>query len=627
MNEFKKQLMAKIGDMTEQKSRVIKRVNDALDSKPRKGFAWGYYVTFATFVGIFVLGLIVLPNLLNEQASLTEENPTVIDPITEPTEENGYYEELKQFFPPDGTVATYDVVSFYSEGSIVTTKWLSDRYVLQISKGINCPECIKEGSISIYRITDDSIELISPDGDYRTDWTIEELDKLPPLSVILKAPIKVGTEFNGLKITTTEEKVTTKYGEFSNAILVEEIEGYERDIADYNVVQYYVPGYGLVKSDITSLNSGSTELVSIEFGNEVIETAEYTDELISYFFPERNLQYNFIGGFEGMGSTVHTYWLSEQYVQQLVGHKDFGIAEQIYRINGNEIELIYSSNQTTFKPTTWTTEQLDGLSKIQTELRAPFNIGDEYITSSGQRWTITETNGTVNTTAYGEINNVLILENINEEQLIRSRRYLAKGFGEVKYELEFVNEENGRYEVTLTSELASKSQIMFELEQNEQSIFGVYEANQYDFTAIDSEWELSPDGTKRATLVGRAKDFEGINVLVIEDLATKKFTIYKLKDESIQNTPKDLEWIDTKRLYVIVGYGFGTVTRGGSLYELELESHSTTPIVEYDASTSKEEIMSITSNGDGTFTYEKHIYQDDELNYGYVEENIISPTE
>ncbi len=49
---------------------------------------------------------------------------------------------------------------------------------------------------------------------HRTDWTIEELDKLPTLSVIFKGPIEVGTEFNGLKITSTEAKVSTKYGEF-----------------------------------------------------------------------------------------------------------------------------------------------------------------------------------------------------------------------------------------------------------------------------------------------------------------------------------------------------------------------------------------------------------------------------
>ncbi len=36
--------------------------------------------------------------------------------------------------------------------------------------------------------------------------------------------------------------------------------------------------------------------------------------------------------------------------------------------------------------------------------------------------------------------------------------------------------------------------------------------------------------------------------------------------------------------------------------------------------------MSIKSNGDGTFTYKKHIYEDDELNFGHVEEGIISPT-
>ncbi len=266
--------------------------------------------------------------------------------------------------------------------------------------------------------------------------------------------------------------------------------------------------------------------------------------------------------------TVHTYWLNDQYVQQITGHKEFGIAEHIYRINGNEIELVYGSMLETFKPTTWSIEQLNNLPKIQTELKAPLKKGAEYINTYGEKWMIIDTDGQV-ATAYGEFENVLILENFNEEQLTRTRRYLAKGFGEVKLELEFLNEENGQYEIALTTELASTGQIMFELEQNEQSIFGVYEADQYNFTDIDSEWELSPDGTKRATLVGRANDFEGINVLIIEDLETNKFTIYKYKDESKQNTPKDLEWIDDNRLYVIVGYGYGTVTMGGNLYELE----------------------------------------------------------
>ncbi len=88
---------------------------------------------------------------------------------------------------------------------------------------------------------------------------------------------------------------------FTNAILVEEIEGYEQEIADYNVINYYVPGYGLVKSDITSVNSGRSELVSIEFGNKGVEQDDYSDELKSYFFPENNSQHNFIGGLEAYG--------------------------------------------------------------------------------------------------------------------------------------------------------------------------------------------------------------------------------------------------------------------------------------------------------------------------------------
>lgn len=624
MNEFKKQLLAKMGDTSEQKNRVIKRVKDSLNSEPIKVRkpAWNYYVTFASFIGIFIIGLIFLPNLLNEQASINEENPSIVDPIDAPTDANGYYEQLKQFFPPDGTVATYDVVDFYAEESIVTTKWIGERYVLQINKAVNCSECQPEGKIMIYRITDEQIELISDGGEYRTDWTVEELDNLTALSIILKGPIDVGTEFNGLIIRDTNVTVSTPYGEFTNAVLVEDIEGHV-EMKDYNLVEYYVPGYGLVKSEVNSAHYSSSELVSITFGNEVVENVEDIEEIKSYFFSSENSQQVFIGGLEAMGMTVHTYWLTDQYVQRITGHKELGIAEHIYRINENEIELVYGSMIETFKPTNWSIEQLNELPKIQTELKAPIKKGADFINTYGEKWTIIDTDGQV-ATVYGEFDNVLILENINEEQLTKTRRYLAKGFGEVKLELEFFNEDNERYEIVLTTELASTGQIMFELEQNEQSIFGVYEADQFDFTDIDSEWELSPDSTKRATLVGRAKDFEGINVLVIEDLETNKLTIYKYKEESKQYTPKDLEWIDGNRLYVIVGYGYGTVTRGGNLYELDINNHSTTPIFEY-GNTSKEEIMSIKTNGDGTFKYEKHVYEDDELNYGHVEEGIVSP--
>ncbi|MFY3790442.1 DUF4652 domain-containing protein [Ureibacillus sp. MALMAid1270] len=617
MNEIKKQLLAKMGDTTEKKYSVIKRVNDSLDSKPQKvkKFAWGYYITFASFVGIFILGLIFLPNLLNEQSAINDEDPSEVDPVTDPMDDTGYYEELKQFFPPDGTVATYDVVDFYATGSIVTTKWLSDRYVLQVSKGINCPECSKDGKGLIYRITNEQIELIN-DGDSREDWTIEELDSLPTLSVIFKAPIEVGTQFNGLQITSTNATVSTKYGDFTNAILIEEIEGYEYEYAvddEFDFKKYYVPGYGIVKTDVNSQHSGSSELVSISFGNEISQENDYSDLLKSYFFPPEDLDLFFIGGFENSGVKVQTKWLSEKFVQQISYHGG-GTIEKIYKITNNQIEIIYETMIDGSTPSNMTIGELEQLPTIDIVMKAPFTVGDVF-----GEYTLIDTNGEVGT-MYSTFENVIVLESETENYL--SRKYYAIGFGEVKIESMFYNEETGQYEEGVTTELSSIDQIMNEVVGN--YLFRVFEEEQYNYNSIDED-EISPLNTKRAILHGRA-DFEGLNRLVIEDLETGKFTIYKYRYEGEQNTPKDIKWIDEERLFVIIGYGYGTITKGGSLYILNVKDHSITPVFEnIFENNGKEEIMSIEANGDGTFTYKKHIYDDAEFNVGHIEEGSITP--
>ncbi|MFC5604976.1 DUF4652 domain-containing protein [Sporosarcina koreensis] len=135
-----------------------------------------------------------------------------------------------------------------------------------------------------------------------------------------------------------------------------------------------------------------------------------------------------------------------------------------------------------------------------------------------------------------------------------------------------------------------------------------------------SGWKTSPDGLQRATIYGKGENAieEGEALLVIENLKTNKSTIYKLKDNSVaQNTPKYVEWIDENRLFVIVGFAHGTVTKGGQLYEMNLEDNTVMPVFEDLAV--NEEITSIKANDDGTFTYEKY----DVFSEGYLEEGIL----
>lgn len=141
-----------------------------------------------------------------------------------------------------------------------------------------------------------------------------------------------------------------------------------------------------------------------------------------------------------------------------------------------------------------------------------------------------------------------------------------------------------------------------------------------------SGWKPSPDGTQQATINGRLEHAseEGEALLVVENMKTKEATIYQLRDNDLsQYTPKVVEWIDENRVFVIIGPSYGMVTRGGKLYQLNLKDNSVTPVIE--DLTAREEIMSLTVNDDGTFTYQKHVYDNDDYNYDetHIEEGIL----
>ena len=70
---------------------------------------------------------------------------------------------------------------------------------------------------------------------------------------------------------------------------------------------------------------------------------------------------------------------------------------------------------------------------------------------------------------------------------------------------------------------------------------------------------------------------------------------------------------------------YGMVTTGGDLYELNLETNTLQLTMNLDDP--KEEMMSITNNKNGTFTYKKHIYTDDNFNEGYEEEKTVTEKE
>lgn len=144
-----------------------------------------------------------------------------------------------------------------------------------------------------------------------------------------------------------------------------------------------------------------------------------------------------------------------------------------------------------------------------------------------------------------------------------------------------------------------------------------------------SGWKQAPSTPQQATIDGRGEGAveEGEGILVVQNTKTNQSKLFTMKAENeAQLTPKFVEWIDDNHLYVIIGFSYGTVSKGGSLYEVNLDKNTVIPVIANLKDT--EEIMSIKKNENGTFTYEKHIYDDENYNEGHIEKGTlpVSPT-
>jgi len=347
----------------------------------------------------------------------------------------------------------------------------------------------------------------------------------------------------------------------------------------------------------------------------VLEKGEYYELLKQKFFPEES-EAEFVGGFENLGLNIKTFWLSDYYVQQILSSYG-GTIENIYRINGNQIELVYEEMIDGSDRSQMSTDELNRLPVLQIALKAPFELGDKY-----GDWTLIETSGQVDT-AYGSFSDVLVFELVSDET--RLRKYYAQSLGMVKWETAFYTQESNEYEIMIQTELSSI---------NPSPVLGNKTPFHFDtkvhltYTAEShSGWIISPMGLKQATIDGRGEKAseEGEAVLVVQNLDPSETTIFKLKNnENGQYTPKQLAWIDDNRLLIIIGYAHGTVTTGGKLYELNVNDNVVKPVIE--DLTIKEEITSVKVNKDGTFTYQKHVYDTDNFSSheSHVEEETMT---
>lgn len=135
----------------------------------------------------------------------------------------------------------------------------------------------------------------------------------------------------------------------------------------------------------------------------------------------------------------------------------------------------------------------------------------------------------------------------------------------------------------------------------------------------NTPWELSPKGELKASIEGRgdkAED-EGYSRILIEDKKSGEVTSLTLENEDkLTLAAKDLEWIDESNLFVILGQPFGTISKGGKIYKVNIKTGEVNLFK--DIENPREEYISVKKSAEG-FSFEKYVYEDDNFIKGHFE--------
>lgn len=137
-----------------------------------------------------------------------------------------------------------------------------------------------------------------------------------------------------------------------------------------------------------------------------------------------------------------------------------------------------------------------------------------------------------------------------------------------------------------------------------------------------TEWIKSSDGSVSACIEGKGSEAkeEGIGKIVIKDSKNNK-TVFELKDKSNQQSPLYINWWNNENLLVVIGSGYGTVSKGGNLYIINIKSGKSAAVVE--TKDSKKQVVNAQKDNND-LKYEVAVFEDDNFVKYHMENKILS---
>ena len=121
--------------------------------------------------------------------------------------------------------------------------------------------------------------------------------------------------------------------------------------------------------------------------------------------------------------------------------------------------------------------------------------------------------------------------------------------------------------------LFDDSLLLYLEDKGRKSIYIISDQTNY-FISNDSPSKPSISPDKRRFAYISPQEWEVIGDLYLYDVETKnKKTIVSHTEIPNQFTPKAVEWLNNRYLVIIIGYAYGTINMGGSLYVFDSETN------------------------------------------------------
>ncbi|KEI03874.1 hypothetical protein ADU80_09380 [Clostridium botulinum] len=140
---------------------------------------------------------------------------------------------------------------------------------------------------------------------------------------------------------------------------------------------------------------------------------------------------------------------------------------------------------------------------------------------------------------------------------------------------------------------------------------------------FSTKWKEAGKNKISACIEGKGPDAEeeGVGEIYIKNLKNKEMWALNLSQKQQKDTPKYIEWFDDNNLMVIIGSAHGTVSQGGNLYKVNVNTGETTEI--YNTKDKKRQVLSAKLNGD-KLNLNILVYENDDLLDSHKESKTIN---